>query len=183
MKILVVLAIAIFTFACADITPYQKELLNFRKEKDFHLKNMPDSPLPDSLKPLFKSLNYFPIDEQWKLKAQFIPIDTASAELAGYLQFLFQNQKYQLTVFWEDTSNKNMLFLPFKDLTSGKSTYGGGRYLNIPFSDNSEIILDFNYSYHPYCVYNPNYVCKKTPQENFLNFEVLAGEKLPFLSD
>lgn len=182
MKILVVFTIAIFALACADITPYQKEILNFRKEKDFYLKNMPDSPIPDSLKPLLKGLNYYPIDEQWKLKVLFVP-DSTHSELAGYLQFSFRNQKYQLTVFWDDTSNKNMLFLPFKDLTSGKSTYGGGRYLNIPFSGNSEMILDFNYSYHPYCVYNPSYVCKKVPQENFLNFEVLAGEKLPFLSD
>ena len=164
---------------CVDMTPYQRELLNFRKEKDFYFKNMPDSPIPDSIKSTFKGLNYFPIDEKWIFNAKFIPQnDSSNPEKAGYVQFTYQNKSYTLTVFWENTEIKNALFLPFKDKTSGISTYGGGRYLNISYSQKPEVSLDFNYAYHPFCVYNVNYVCKKPPQENTLDFEITAGEKL-----
>ncbi len=170
---------SILLLSCADITPYQKELLTFRKEKDFHFKNMPESPIPDSLKPQFNGLSYFPIDEKWIFKAQFtLQPDSNNSEIAGFIQFQYQNLNYQLTVFWEDTLNKNILFLPYKDQTSGKSTYGGGRYLNIAYNGHNDIVIDFNYSYHPFCVYNSEYVCKKPPKENTLDFEVLAGEKL-----
>ncbi len=168
-----------FLSACTDITPYQKEILTFRKEKNFHFKNLPDSPIPDSLKAFFQGLNYFPIDEKWKIPAKFISeIHSTNLELAGYVEFEYQTRKYQLTVFWEDTFLKNELFLPFKDKTNNKTTYGGGRYLNIPYKTNQkEVILDFNYAYNPYCAYNPLYVCQKPPKENELDFEVLAGEK------
>lgn len=179
MKILFIFLGVFILMNCADITPYQKELLIFRKEKDFHFKNMPESPIPDSLKPQFKGLSYFPIDEKWVIKAKFIPqYDSTNKEFAGLIQFQYQNQNYQLSVFWEDTIKKNVLFLPFKDKTNGSTTYGGGRYLNIAYQGKHEIILDFNYTYHPFCVYNSEYVCKKPPKENTLNFEVLAGEKL-----
>ncbi len=179
MKFFFVLFSILLLSSCADITPYQKELLTFRKEKDFHFKNMPDSPIPDTLKPQFKGLSYFPIDEKWIFKAQFTPqSDSNDSEIAGFIQFQYQNQNHQLKVFWENTSNKNLLFLPFKDQTSGTITYGGGRYLNIAYQGKNEITLDFNYSYHPFCVYNSEYICKKPPKENTLNFEILAGEKL-----
>lgn len=164
---------------CADITPYQRELLAFRKEKDFHFKNMPDSPIPDSVKPQFRGLSYFPIGEQWIFQATFIPQrDTSNSELAGSVEFEYRKKRYELTVFWEDTTRRNAFFLPFHDKTNGNTTYGGGRYLNIPYQGKSEVILDFNYAYHPFCVYNHEYVCKKPPKENTLDFEVSAGEKL-----
>lgn len=165
--------------ACVEISAYQKEVLTFRKEKDFYFKNMPDSPIPDTLKPNFNRLAYFPIDEKWILNAKFLPKnDTFNAEIAGLIEFQYQKQIYRLTAFWEDTLKKSILFLPFKDKTCGISTYSGGRYLNINFQENTELKVDFNYAYHPFCAYNPNYICKKVPQENTLDFEVLAGEKL-----
>lgn len=177
--VIIIFLCKLILIGCADITPYQKEVLNFRKEKDFYFKNMPDSPIPDTLKPNFKGLSYFPIDENWIFQAEFIPlIDTMNTELAGKVKFQYQNQTYELTVFWEDTLKKDKLFLPFQDQTNNLSTYGGGRYLNIDYNGNPQVKLDFNYAYHPFCVYNPNYICKKPPKENFLDFEVLVGEKL-----
>jgi len=173
------LMVFVLSSSCADITPYQKELLSFRKEKDFQFRNLPDSPIPDSLKPSFKGLSYFPINENWIIQAQFIPqIDSLNSDFAGYIKFSYQNKIFQLTVFWQDTIQKNELFLPFRDKTSGLTTYGGGRYLNIPYSGKKDVLLDFNYVYHPFCVYNPDYICQKPPKENFLDFEVTAGEKL-----
>jgi uncharacterized protein (DUF1684 family) len=76
------------------------------------------------------------------------------------------------------------VFLSFRDATGGKSTYGGGRYLydTIKGADlgtvGGEILLDFNYAYHPSCHYNPLWVCPLAPPENRLRFPIEAGERL-----
>jgi uncharacterized protein (DUF1684 family) len=75
------------------------------------------------------------------------------------------------------------MFLPFRDATNGKTTYGG-RYLydTIKGADlgtiSSEIVLDFNYAYHPSCYYNPRWVCPLAPPQSRLNFPIEAGELL-----
>lgn len=171
------LILCVIHLGCVDVTPYERALLDFRKEKDVFFKNYPESPLPDSIKRIFKGLAYYPIREEFKLNCKVI-LRQEESDTAGTVSFSWQGKTYQLTVFWED-STKKQFFLPFHDLTNGTTTYGGGRYLNIPYEGKPVIVLDFNYAYHPYCVYNVNYVCKKPPKENTLDFEVLAGEKLP----
>jgi uncharacterized protein (DUF1684 family) len=49
-------------------------------------------------------------------------------------------------------NSEGMLFLPFKDLTSGKETYGAGRYIDLdPKNEkDSQIEIDFNLAYHPF---------------------------------
>ena len=70
------------------------------------------------------------------------------------------------------------LFLPFQDRTSGRSTYGGGRSLDLDESPDGRYVLDFNQAYHPYCVYNPMYSCPIPPPENRIGLAVTAGEQL-----
>jgi uncharacterized protein (DUF1684 family) len=76
------------------------------------------------------------------------------------------------------------LFLPFKDATSGRETYGGGRYLldTIKGADlgmeDGKLVLDFNFAYHPSCRYSDSWVCPLAPNENSLAAEVRAGERL-----
>ena len=70
------------------------------------------------------------------------------------------------------------LFLPFKDLTNGKETYGGGRFMDILIPDTDKIILDFNKAYNPYCAFSHRYSCPLPPFENWLKTEIPAGEKL-----
>jgi hypothetical protein len=71
------------------------------------------------------------------------------------------------------------LFLPFNDASNGKTTYGGGRFidLEIPAAGNKTIEIDFNKAYNPYCAYNHNYSCPIPPDENNLNILVNAGVK------
>jgi len=75
---------------------------------------------------------------------------------------------------------KNNLFLPFKDETSGDSTYGGGRYINLMATDiiNDKIIIDFNKAYNPWCAYSAGFNCPIPPKANHLNFAINAGEKM-----
>jgi uncharacterized protein (DUF1684 family) len=74
---------------------------------------------------------------------------------------------------------KNYLFVPFKDMTNGKETYGGGRYLDLETTDiqNDSVILDFNKAYNPYCAYSNGYSCPIPPKENHLAVSIEAGEK------
>jgi len=75
---------------------------------------------------------------------------------------------------------KNYLFIPFKDLTSGTETYGGGRYMDIMIPEGDEIILNFNTAYNPYCAYANGYFCPIPPAENTLNVEIRAGAMIPW---
>ena len=75
---------------------------------------------------------------------------------------------------------KDYLFLPFLDATNGIETYGGGRYLDVYiFENQTNIKIDFNLSYNPYCAYSHRYSCPIPPHENTLTVEINAGEKTP----
>jgi uncharacterized protein (DUF1684 family) len=69
------------------------------------------------------------------------------------------------------------LFIPFKDLTNGKETYEGGRYIDAEILPGYKMILDFNMAYHPSCAYNEKFICALPPRENMLDIPIKAGEK------
>ncbi len=90
-----------------------------------------------------------------------------------------------LAVFWIDAYGGG-LFLPFRDATSGRETYGAGRYLldTIKSADHggdmaaATLLLDFNLSFHPSCAYDPRWLCPLAPLENSLDVAVPVGERL-----
>jgi uncharacterized protein (DUF1684 family) len=65
---------------------------------------------------------------------------------------------------------EDMLFVLFKDATSGKVTYRVGRYLDLePERDRTtdgRFILDLNQAYNPWCAYSEAYTCPFVPVEN-----------------
>ena len=75
------------------------------------------------------------------------------------------------------------IFLPFGDLTCGRETYGGGRYLldTIKHADlgheDAGLVIDFNYAYNPSCAYSPRWSCPLTPPENRLPVAIPVGEQ------
>ena len=73
---------------------------------------------------------------------------------------------------------RDYLFVPFKDLTNGEATYGGGRYLDFRMKDMQQgtCVLDFNKAYNPYCAYSEGYSCPIPPKENHLSLRIEAGE-------
>jgi len=98
----------------------------------------------------------------------------------GELHFKIDGKKYKLNVYQSmDLLNKpeyrDYLFVPFKDLTNGEETYGGGRFLDLRIPKGKTIIVDFNKAYNPYCAYNHNYSCPVPPPENTLDIKVTAG--------
>jgi uncharacterized protein (DUF1684 family) len=84
-----------------------------------------------------------------------------------------------LTAFVEaGARDMNRLFVPFSDMTSGTETYPAGRYLDLDRTATGVYEVDFNYAYHPYCLFNPTYDCPFPPEENRLKVPIHAGEKL-----
>jgi uncharacterized protein (DUF1684 family) len=74
----------------------------------------------------------------------------------------------------------------FRDRTSGRETYGAGRFLKVPAATtgataqaggHGKISLDFNRAYNPPCAFTSFATCPLPPPENWLPFPVLAGEK------
>jgi uncharacterized protein (DUF1684 family) len=165
----------------------------WRRARDALFAEHPQSPIED--RSAFQGLEYFDYDPQWRTLAEFIPVDdepgliNTSGEGAarfiktGVLQFEVKEQRATLDVLWLDAYGGGV-FLPFRDTTNGVSTYGGGRYLLDTVKgadlghDGEEVVLDFNYSYHPSCVHSARWACPLAPPANHLGFALEAGERL-----
>jgi uncharacterized protein (DUF1684 family) len=89
--------------------------------------------------------------------------------------FFKRDHRSPLTALYESDAGHD-LFLPFRDATSGKESYGAGRYLDL-HAHRDEVEIDFNYAYNPYCAYNPEWNCPLPPAENWLQVPIRAGEK------
>lgn len=97
----------------------------------------------------------------------------------GEFQFKVGNEMSTIQAY-KSNSEEERLFIPFRDVTSGKETYGAGRYLDLElknFTKNDEWILDFNKAYNPWCAYSKDYACPFVPPENWLKTPIYAGEK------
>jgi len=100
--------------------------------------------------------------------------------LYGVISFELQGQEFKLNVYQgeenlETEGYEDYLFLPFLDDTNGDTTYGGGRYIDLRIPEGNLMIVDFNKSYNPWCVYNEKYSCPIVPRVNYLSIEVKAG--------
>ena len=103
-----------------------------------------------------------------------------AAHHGAELAFTFQGEALERRVrpLAESVGAVQRLWVPFRDLTSGIETYGGGRYLDLDRTATGLYDLDFNRAYQPYCVYDPGYVCPYPPSENRLPVAIRAGERL-----
>jgi uncharacterized protein (DUF1684 family) len=85
---------------------------------------------------------------------------------------------------WWLTQYGGGLFVPLRDGTSGRTTYGGGRYLLDTVkgadlggaADGSTLVIDLNFAYNPSCAYDPAWVCPLAAPGNVLDAPVEAGE-------
>lgn len=170
---------------------YIKPLLQEREDKDLSFRSRENSPFTDEGRRAFKNLVYFEPNLDYRVQAQveeltrqdtlLMPLTNGSYEpylRYGLARFELQGQPQQLMLYKKLSGEKEELFVPFTDKTNGFETYGGGRYLDVPFEAGDETVtLDFNRAYSPFCAYNPDYVCPVPPQDNRLNIAVPAGEK------
>jgi uncharacterized protein (DUF1684 family) len=166
-----------------------------RKRKDTWFKSSSSSPLPHETRDDFTGLPYFAVDPTLRYEGlQLQPyagqepsrfqIPTSDGQLrpahrAGTFTFERDGVPLHLTAYVVDGGGESdSLFVPFLDATSGNETYGAGRYLDLEPDDDQTYALDFNFAYHPNCVFSEWYSCPLTPAENRLPIRIEAGERL-----
>jgi uncharacterized protein len=169
----------------------------FHEAKDTLFRTHPQSPLDAGQQAAFTGLQYFDYDSAYRVIARVntdVEHSVLDIELGdnghfhctrfGQVSFTLPTGSGTLNLYWIDGYGGGV-FLPFGDATNRQTTYGAGRYLydTIKGADLGatfdEIVLDFNYAYHPSCTYNIRWVCPLAPRDNRLPFPIPAGEKLP----
>jgi len=161
----------------------------WRAVRDELFRSHPQSALPPEGRAAFRGLPYRDYDPAFAFTAVVRPlprerydVDTSTGGLIRFVRVGTVDLPIgTLEVLWLDEYSGGV-FLPFRDATSGKTTYGGGRYLLDTAkgadlgSIGDALILDFNFAYHPSCVYDPKWVCPLAPLANRLTAAVEAGE-------
>ncbi len=135
----------------------------------------------------FHGIEYFPASEPYRVTAKFvseprkIPIlnilgQTEDSECPGYAVFHLHGKELRLYPIIEEPGDKQLFYI-FRDQTTGKETYGAGRFLYSDLPKDGEVVLDFNKAYNPPCAFTPYATCPLPPKENHLAVRVEAGEK------
>jgi len=117
-----------------------------------------------------------------------LPLSTGGEESftrIGRVTVPFPDGARSLGLYWM-AGYAGGLFLPFRDATNGRETYGAGRYL-LDTAKSADLgcggaagslILDFNFAFHPSCAFDPHWSCPLAPPENRLDVRIEAGERL-----
>jgi uncharacterized protein (DUF1684 family) len=161
----------------------------WRTLRDELFRTHPQSALPASERAAFRGLPYHDYDPAFAFTATVRPlpherfdVDTSTGGVIPFVRFGAVDLPIgTLELLWLDEYSGGV-FLPFRDATSGKTTYGGGRYLLDTAkgadlgSDGHALVLDFNFAYHPSCHYDPQWTCPLAPLANLLPVAVEAGE-------
>ncbi len=175
-----------------NIEKWKESTERERRNKDIFFGGI-QSPITLEYQEKFKGLDYYPPDPEYRFELEAfkhqdkrnIQIEDTKGNIRdfirwGELRFEIKGQDCVLQAYKSDIYDEQF-FIPFRDLTSGKETYGAGRYMELqPYEHKSEQgmwILDFNKAYNPWCAYSKDYACPFTPPENWLKVPIYAGEK------
>lgn len=173
--------------------------LEWRARRDAIFRDHPESPVPASARARFRGMAFHEYDPSWRLLATVEDAaggDPASAGPAadpsgarftriGVVVTEREGQAIRLPLLWLEGYGGG-LFLPFRDATSGDTTYGGGRYLldqakgaDLGVAPDGRLVLDFNFAYHPSCAHDARWTCPLAPPDAAIAGPVRAGELLP----
>lgn len=187
-------------------TPVADRHARFWSERDALFRTHPASPLEPDRREGYEGAPRFPYDPDLRFTCELEPASGARAlalrlrddgELTlrpAYRVSFRRGSRTHGLVIYALGGYGGGLFLPFVDETSGTTTYGGGRYLldtakhadlgeSVGSDGGRRIVLDFNFAYHPSCVYSDRWDCPLAPPENRLAASVEAGERLPAAYD
>lgn len=137
----------------------------------------------------FRGFAYFPVDPRWRITAKWLPFPkpvpravmssqgTVMDMLSpGEARFAIDGKAMALRPVFSRPGDNRLLFL-FSDRTSGKETFGGGRYLFVDPPEGSTLELDFNLAQNPVCAVTVHVICPVPPPDAFLDAAIRAGEK------
>jgi uncharacterized protein (DUF1684 family) len=177
------------SFDSTQRNSYLNQLATSRLEKDSYFSAPATSPLTAEQRSAFQHLDYYPPNFDLIFQVKLIPDGEGSrtnilatggelrpAVKAGEFDFEVGGKKEVLHVYRMVGEDSTELFLPFTDETCGKTSYSGGKYIDLKENSSGVYRLDFNYAYNPYCAYNHDYSCPIVPQENHLDVPIMAGE-------
>ena len=166
----------------------------WKKVRDEMFRHHPQSPISEDKREEFQGAVYYEYDPAYRVTAEVEPaepedydVPTSTGEQftfqrVGTASFNLLGSDLSLELYWL-TSYAGGLFVPFRDETSGKETYGAGRYLLDTIkgsslgTDGGQLVFDFNFAYNPSCSYDPKWACPLAPPANRLEVAVEAGEK------
>jgi uncharacterized protein len=168
---------------------WRQEIDTERSMKDGFMAGDPESPFIVGRVP-FHALQYFGPDRRFVVSATLVRRATpeeaylrtnrdnqAVMRYIGDLTFSLEGETYRLRLYHAGEGVGTSVFVPFRDLTSGRESYGAGRYLMLELNETDEYELDFNRAFNPYCAYTDDFECPFPPAENDLPAEIRAGEK------
>ncbi len=166
----------------------------WRETRGELFRSHPQSPLPADRRASFGGIDYWPYDPEARvlgeledLEAPPEPVETSGIEPILFRPFArasfeLRGEWLSLEVAWLAAYGGGV-FLSFRDTTSGRESYGGGRYVLDTVKgadlgdDDGRLVLDFNFAYNPSCAYDPGWVCPLAPPANRLQVAVEAGER------
>jgi uncharacterized protein (DUF1684 family) len=168
------------------------DVIGFRRARDELFRTHAQSPVPD--RAAFTGLPYFDPDPAYVCESPVRPTpggtldyDTGGADgVIRYEAVGVAETPYGPLTLWWISAYGGGLFLPVRDGTSGRESYGGGRYLTdtvkgtfgrgLTLLDDDRVRLDFNYLYNPSCAYDDQWLCPLAPPENRITEPIRAGE-------
>ena len=140
----------------------------------------------------YKGLEYFPVDLSYRFVLPLTPAARADTVIilstrgnqrralrVGRFEFVVGNAvcRLEATRLLEPGVGERDLGVFFRDATSGKQTYGLGRYVDVTPLPDGRYVLDFNSAYNPACAFSEHYNCPLPPKANTLKLPIPAGEK------
>jgi len=136
----------------------------------------------------FTGLKWFDIQEVYRVEARWVsypqpkPVkvpnvlgQTESMPSPGYAEFTLGGKPVRVDGVLEDPQAEQLFFI-LRDQTSGKETYGAGRFLYADLPKAGKVVLDFNKAYNPPCAFTPYATCPLPPPQNWMPVRVEAGE-------
>ena len=136
----------------------------------------------------FTGLKWFEIAEAYRVEARWVsypqpkPVrvpnilgQTESMPSPGYADFTLSGKPIRLDGVLEDPHAEQLFFI-LRDQTSGKETYGAGRFLYADLPKGGKVVLDFNKAYNPPCAFTPYATCPLPPPQNWMPVRIEAGE-------
>ena len=139
---------------------------------------------------------FYPIDKKFIVIAKFsktnsenIFLELTNGEkknfkIYGTLKFKLENKDFNFIVL--EDQNKIIetydLIIPYTDVSTVNSIKKVKYiYLNKKDIKKGKVILDFNKSLKPICLYSSRYKCPLSPMENDINIAITAGDKIEYI--
>ena len=195
IRILLVVVLLFGRFYFSAAQDYDKTILDFRKQYVKELLEEPRHPVKAGDE---RYLDFYEPDATYCVMAEWVPVAGGAPFMVpthsgknkpfkecGILKFTIHDtvaelHVYQILDMMNNAVHKDELFVPFNDMTNYEATFGGGRYIDLSTADiqGGQVKLDFNKCYNPYCAFGEGFSCPIPPDENHLQIEIRAGEKM-----